>query len=61
VLDTARKVVGVGSVGPRCYLSLLADADASSPIFLQLKEAMEAVLAPYVGWSEFTPPGTAGR
>ena len=53
--------MGVGSVGPRCYLSLLADADASSPIFLQLKEAMEAVLAPYVGWSEFTPPGTAGR
>jgi uncharacterized protein (DUF2252 family) len=57
VLDTARKVVGVGSVGTRCYLSLLADADARSPIFLQLKEAMEAVLAPYAGKSEFGHQG----
>jgi uncharacterized protein (DUF2252 family) len=57
VLDTARKVVGVGSVGTRCYLSLLTDADARSPIFLQLKEAMEAVLAPYAGKSEFAHAG----
>src|SRR5690242_18186482 len=57
VLDTARKVVGVGSVGTRCYLSLLTDADARSPIFLQLKEAMEAVLAPYAGQSEFAHQG----
>jgi hypothetical protein len=57
VLDTARKVVGVGSVGTRCYLSLLADADLRSPMFLQLKEAMEAVLAPYVGRSEFSHQG----
>ena len=57
VLDTARKVVGVGSVGTRCYLSLLTDADARSPIFLQLKEAMEAVLAPYSGKSEFAHAG----
>jgi uncharacterized protein (DUF2252 family) len=57
VLDTARKVVGVGSVGTRCYLSLLTDADARSAIFLQLKEAMEAVLAPYAGKSEFAHAG----
>jgi len=57
VLDTARKVVGVGSVGTRCYLSLLTDADARSPIFLQLKEAMEAVFAPYAGKSEFAHAG----
>ena len=57
VLDTARKVVGIGSVGTRCYLSLLTDADARSPIFLQLKEAMEAVLAPYAGKSEFAHAG----
>jgi hypothetical protein len=57
VLDTARKVVGVGSVGTRCYVSLLTDADARSPIFLQLKEAMEAVLAPYAGKSEFAHAG----
>ena len=57
VLDTARKVVGVGSVGTRCYLSLLTDADARSPIFLQLKEANQAVLAPYAGQSEFAHQG----
>jgi uncharacterized protein (DUF2252 family) len=57
VLDTARKVVGVGSVGTRCYLSLLADADARSPIFLQLKEALEPVLAPQAGGSEFSHQG----
>ena len=57
VLDTARKVVGVGSVGTRCYLSLLADPDLRSPLFLQLKEALEAVLAPYAGPSEFAHQG----
>ena len=57
VLDTARKVVGVGSVGTRCYLSLLADPDLRSPMFLQLKEAREAVLAPYAGPSEFAHQG----
>ena len=57
VLDTARKVVGVGSVGTRCYVSLLTDADLRSPIFLQLKEAPESVLAPYAGKSEFGHQG----
>jgi uncharacterized protein (DUF2252 family) len=57
VLDTARKVVGIGSVGTRCYLSLLADADARSPLFLQLKEAMAAALAPHAGKSEFEHQG----
>jgi uncharacterized protein (DUF2252 family) len=57
VLDTARKVVGVGSVGTRCYLSLLTDADGRSPVFLQLKEAMESVLAPHVGRPEFGHQG----
>jgi uncharacterized protein (DUF2252 family) len=57
VLDTARKVVGVGSVGTRCYLSLLTDADGRAPIFLQLKEAMESVLAPHVGHREFGHQG----
>jgi uncharacterized protein (DUF2252 family) len=57
VLDTARKVVGVGSVGTRCYLSLLADADLRSPLFLQLKEALEAVLAPHAGPSEYGHQG----
>jgi uncharacterized protein (DUF2252 family) len=57
VLDTARKVVGVGSVGTRCYLSLLGDADLRSPLLLQLKEAREAVLAPHTGKSGFEHQG----
>jgi uncharacterized protein (DUF2252 family) len=57
VLDTARKVVGIGSVGTRCYLSLLADADLRSPLFLQLKEALPSVLAPHAGRSEFDHQG----
>ena len=57
VLDTARKVVGVGSVGTRCYLSLLTDADLRSPMFLQLKEALPSVLVPYAGKSQFDHQG----
>ena len=57
IVDSARKVVGVGSVGTRCYLALLMDADLSSPLFLQVKEALDPVLAPYVGPSEYTNQG----
>jgi uncharacterized protein (DUF2252 family) len=46
VVDVARKVVGVGSVGTRCYVVLLLDS-IGSPLFLQLKEAEDSVLAPY--------------
>ena len=41
--DSAIKVVGVGSVGTRCYLSLLL-ADEDDPLFLQFKEARRSVL-----------------
>ena len=57
VIDTARKVVGVGSVGTRCYLSLLMDPDGRTPIFLQLKEANEGALARHAGRSEFPNHG----
>jgi uncharacterized protein (DUF2252 family) len=57
VLDTVRKVVGVGSVGTRCYLSLLMDADRRTPLFLQVKEAMPSVVAPHAGPSEFEHQG----
>ncbi|MCU1490568.1 MAG: hypothetical protein JWM85_1973 [Acidimicrobiaceae bacterium] len=57
VADTARKVVGVGSVGTRCYLTLLMDGDGLSPLFLQLKQANEAVLSEYVGASDFSHQG----
>jgi uncharacterized protein (DUF2252 family) len=49
VVDVARKVVGVGSVGLRCYAALLFGTDQDDPLFLQLKEARESVLAPLVG------------
>jgi uncharacterized protein (DUF2252 family) len=48
VLDVARKVVGVGSVGTRCWVLFLRGKDESDPLFLQYKEAEESVLAPYL-------------
>jgi uncharacterized protein (DUF2252 family) len=44
VVDVARKVVGVGSVGTRCWIVLLLGSDASDPLFLQVKEAEPSVL-----------------
>lgn len=49
VVDVARKVVGVGSVGTRCYIVLMAANSDDSPLFLQVKEAEPSVLEPYVG------------
>ena len=48
VIDRAAKVVGVGSVGTRCYVILLM-ADDDAPLFLQMKEARPSVLEPYLG------------
>ena len=47
--DFARKVVGVGSVGTEAYILLLLGDREDEPLFLQLKEAQESVLAPYAG------------
>ncbi|MEU6536654.1 DUF2252 domain-containing protein [Streptomyces sp. NPDC047000] len=55
--DIARKVVGVGSVGTRCWIILLLGKDDEDPLFLQAKEADESVLAPYVGGSTFRTQG----
>ncbi|QCH22534.1 DUF2252 domain-containing protein [Mycobacteroides salmoniphilum] len=44
--DAVVRVVGVGSVGTRCYLALLTDADGS-PLFLQMKEASASVIEAY--------------
>lgn len=49
VADIARKVVGVGSVGTRCWIVLLLGKDDEDPLFLQAKEADESVLARHVG------------
>ena len=47
-VHTARKVVGVGSVGTRCYIMLLVGRDNGDPLFLQVKEAQGSVLEPHL-------------
>src|SRR5262249_19527182 len=47
IVDFARKVVGVGSVGTRCWVLLLQGIDGDDPLFLQVKEAQASVLEPY--------------
>ena len=54
--DFAFKVVGVGSVGTRCYIFLLL-ADSDDPLLLQAKEARASVLEPYAGQSKFDHHG----
>jgi hypothetical protein len=57
VVDMARKVVGVGSVGTRCWIVLLLGRDQSDPLFLQIKEAQPSVLSPYLGASRYANQG----
>jgi uncharacterized protein (DUF2252 family) len=57
VVDMARKVVGVGSVGTRAFIVLLQGRDAHDPLFLQIKEATASVLEPYVGKSRYRQHG----
>ncbi|MFD3525563.1 DUF2252 domain-containing protein [Streptomyces sp. NPDC058653] len=57
VVDMARKVVGVGSVGTRCWIVLLLGKDDSDPLILQAKEAGRSVLAEHVGESQYTNQG----
>ncbi|MFD3655243.1 DUF2252 domain-containing protein [Streptomyces sp. NPDC058620] len=55
--DVARKVVGVGSVGTRCWIFLLLGRDDRDPLFLQAKEADTSVLAAHVGASQYPNQG----
>jgi uncharacterized protein (DUF2252 family) len=55
--DLARKVVGVGSVGTRCWIVLMLGRAESDPLFLQVKEAEESVLSRFVGASKFANQG----
>ncbi|MFH8660891.1 DUF2252 domain-containing protein [Streptomyces afghaniensis] len=55
--DVARKVVGVGSVGTRCWIFLLLGRDDRDPLFLQAKEAGTSVLAPHAGTSRYRNQG----
>lgn len=52
IVDVARKVVGVGSVGTRCFIVLLLGRDDNDPLFLQVKEAEASVLESQL------PPGS---
>jgi uncharacterized protein (DUF2252 family) len=56
-VHAARKVVGVGSVGTRCYLLLLMGRDAKDPLFLQVKEANASVLERFLGSSSYQHHG----
>jgi uncharacterized protein (DUF2252 family) len=55
--DMARKVVGVGSVGTRCWIILMLGRDDSDPLFLQVKEAEASVLSRFVGASKYANMG----
>jgi uncharacterized protein (DUF2252 family) len=57
VVDTARKVVGVGSVGTRAFIVLLQGRDAGDPLFLQVKEATASVLENYLPKSRYKQHG----
>ena len=57
IVDMARKVVGVGSVGTRAWIVVLEGADPTDTLVLQVKEASESVLEPYAQKSEFSNHG----
>ena len=56
-MDLARKVVGIGSVGTRCWMLLMLGRDEHDPLFLQIKEAEASVLEPLLGGSSFANHG----
>lgn len=57
IVDVARKVVGVGSVGTRCWIIFLKGNHDQDPLFLQLKEAQPSVLEPFTKNSEYKNHG----
>jgi uncharacterized protein (DUF2252 family) len=56
-VHAAHKVVGVGSVGTRCWIVLLLGRDGEDPLFLQVKEAGPSVLAPFNGAGPYRHQG----
>jgi uncharacterized protein (DUF2252 family) len=57
IVDIARKVVGVGSVGTRCWTALFLGVDRNDPLLLQIKEAQPSVLERFAGRSRYTNQG----
>ncbi len=53
LVDVAYKVVGVGSVGTRCYVALLMGSEEGDPLFLQVKQAQASVFEPHLGPSSY--------
>ena len=56
-VDLAHKVVGVGSVGTRCWIVLMLGRDTEDPLFLQVKEADQSVLEPFTGRAAYRHQG----
>jgi hypothetical protein len=57
IVDMARKVVGVGSVGTRAFVVLLQGRDQTDPLFLQVKEATASVLEDHLSASRYKQHG----
>jgi uncharacterized protein (DUF2252 family) len=57
LVQAARKVVGVGSVGTRAWILLMDGGDGTEPLFLQAKEAQPSVLASWCGRSQYRNQG----
>jgi uncharacterized protein (DUF2252 family) len=57
IVDVARKVVGVGSVGTRCWIIFLLGNNSEDPLFLQLKEAQPSVFEPFISKTPYTNHG----
>ncbi len=57
IIDVARKVVGVGSVGTQAFIVLLQGRDQQDPLFLQVKEATRSVLEDHLPKSQYRQPG----
>jgi Uncharacterized protein conserved in bacteria (DUF2252) len=56
-VDLAHKVVGVGSVGTRCWIALFLGRDPSDALVMQIKEASASALEPFLGRAGFTNHG----
>ena len=60
IVDVARKVVGVGSVGTRCWIIFLTGSNSNDPLFLQVKEAQPSVLEPFLSKSAYAKSRSTG-
>jgi uncharacterized protein (DUF2252 family) len=57
LVELAHRVVGVGSVGTRCWIALLLGVDNNDPLILQIKQAQASVLERHLGRSRYPNHG----